>query len=244
MKLRFLSLAAASILGVSAAMTYGVSTVAQAESFTTADIEKIVHDYILNHPEVLVEAGEKIKKQELQAAKLAKQNTIKEMLANGAIPKSGPDDATHTIIEFFDYNCGYCKRAKPVFMQVLNKYPKTKYVYIEFPILSEISSKAARVGLAIYQIDPNKYVEYHNELMTRNDRLRDEISIQALVEKLGLNWNEVKTLSNQKEIGDTLKQIRIYAQKMEVTGTPAFIIDGEELHGAPTDISSVESLLK
>lgn len=244
MKLRMLSLAAGVMLVAGAVLTFSASVPAQAKELSKQEIEQIVHDYILNHPEVLVQAGEKIKQQEVAKAKAEKANALKELLANGAIPTSGPADATHTIVEFFDYNCGYCKRAKPVFMQVLNKYPKIKYVYVEFPILSEISGKAARIGLAVYQMDPAKYVEYHNELMTRQGRLSDEITLQALVEKLGFKWDEVKALSEKPEVGELIRQIRIYAQKMEVTGTPAFIIDGQELHGAPTDISAVEALLK
>lgn len=244
MKLRMLSLAAGVMLVAGAVLTFSASVPAQAKELSKQEIEQIVHDYILNHPEVLVQAGEKIKQQEVAKAKAEKANALKELLANGAIPTSGPADATHTIVEFFDYNCGYCKRAKPVFMQVLNKYPKTKYVYVEFPILSEISGKAARIGLAVYQMDPAKYVEYHNELMTRQGRLSDEITLQALVEKLGFKWDEVKALSEKPEVGELIRQIRVYAQKMEVTGTPVFIIDGQELHGAPTDISAVEALLK
>ena len=239
-----LSLAAGVMLVAGAVLTFSASVPVQAKELSKQDIEQIVHDYILNHPEVLVQAGEKIKQQAEAKAKAEKTNALKELLANGAIPTSGPADATHTIVEFFDYNCGYCKRAKPVFMQVLNKYPKTKYVYVEFPILSDISGKAARIGLALYQMDPAKYVEYHNELMTRQGRLSDEITLQALVEKLGFKWDEVKALSEKPEVGELIRQIRVYAQKMEVTGTPAFIIDGQELHGAPTDISAVEALLK
>ena len=98
MKLRMLSLAAGVMLVAGAVLTFSASVPAQAKELSKQEIEQIVHDYILNHPEVLVQAGEKIKQQEVAKAKAEKANALKELLANGAIPTSGPADATHTIV--------------------------------------------------------------------------------------------------------------------------------------------------
>lgn len=80
--------------------------------------------------------------------------------------------------------------------------------------------------------------------MTSPERLTSEIRLQALVEELGLNWQEIKTLSESKQVSETILKIRNFAKEFNVSGTPAFIIDGEILHGAPTSKGLIESYLK
>lgn len=209
-------------------------------------IEQIVHDYILNHPEVILEVNEKIEILKEQLAKEKQEQAVKKLYVDKTIPQTGPgaDKAKHFIVEFFDYNCGYCKKARPIFEGIMKKDPTVQYYFLELPILSEISYKAAQVGIAIYQISPEKYVEFNRALMTSNTRLQNEIELQVAVESLGLKWNDVKTKSESMDVQLTLKKIRDIAQGFEVTGTPAFIVDGEILRGAPRNEGMVLGLFK
>lgn len=215
-------------------------------NLTKEQVEQIVHDYLLNHPEVILEVNEKIELLKEKLAKEKQEQAIKNLYADKTLPQSGPgtDKAKHFIVEFFDYNCGYCKKARPIFEGIIKKDPTIQYYYLELPILSEISYNAAQVGIAIYQMSPAKYVEYNQTLMTSNTRLQNEIELQVVVEKLGLNWSEVKAKSESMDVQLTLKKIREISQGFEVTGTPAFIIDGEILRGAPRNENMVLNLFK
>jgi protein-disulfide isomerase len=93
-------------------------------------------------------------------------------------------------------------------------------------------------------MSPEKYVEFNRALMTSNTRLQNEIELQVAVESLGLKWNDVKTKSESMDVQLTLKKIRDIAQGFEVTGTPAFIVDGEILRGAPRNEGMVLGLFK
>ena len=242
MKLRslFLSLVAGLTLA-----GFGVpAAAAQFSDSQKAEIENIVYNYLLNNPDVMIEVGEKLKARQAQIQEAEREKAVKEIIANPNVPQSGAEKPRHTIIEFFDYNCGYCKQAKPHTMKILEKRSDVRYYYLEFPILSEISYTAARIGVAIYAMNPELYVKYNNELMTRKSRLQNEVEIQAAVEQLGLKWAEVQTLAKSPAVSDVLSQIRTLADKMQVTGTPSFIIDGVPMHGAPRSVDTIESYFK
>ena len=161
MKIRtlFTSLIMASVLSAPAYAEYSKS-----------EIENIIHDYIVNNPDVLIEATANVQRRQQELQKQKQDKLIAEIENSKLFPQSGPAKAKHVIVEFFDYNCGYCKRAKPLFIDLLKESKDTKYIYMEFPILSEISNTAARVGVVIYNLNKEKYVKYNNELMTRTSR--------------------------------------------------------------------------
>lgn len=238
MKLKSLSLA----LSLGAALC--TVAPASADNFTKAEIENIVKEYLINNPDVLIEANKAAQSRQAELEKAEQSKLINSIYTNSAIPQFGPEKYKHTIVEFFDYNCGYCKRAKPIVLDVLKKHPDTKYFYMEFPILSEISITAAKIGVAIYQKDPSKYVQYSNEFMTRQERLTSEIALQAYVESLGFNWADIKKAADSKEVLDLMRTIRSYAMQLEINGTPAFIVDGEVLHGAPRTADDIEGMFK
>lgn len=237
--MNFRNLTAALLVSIA---TFGIAN-ASAKDFSKEEIESIIHDYIVNHPEVLIEAQDKVEIIRAEKAKQEKLAALEKIYANKQIPRVGPANAKHKIVEFFDYNCGYCKKGRKVVLETLKKHNDVEYIYLEFPILSEISYKAAEIGVAIYAIDKTKYKKYNDELMSRSERLSNEIQLQALVEELGLNWGEVKKVSDYKEVKDVLKTIREFSKTYQVTGTPAFIIDGELVRGAPTSEKTIEAYL-
>src|SRR5256885_12688426 len=148
---------------------------ASAQSFTDAqrgDIETIVKNYLIAHPEVLEEAMSELNKR--QAAAEAEKHEASITQNADAIFNSprgvtlGNKDGDVTFVEFFDYNCGYCKRAMSDMLDLLKSDPKLKVVLKEFPVLSQGSVEAAQVAVAVRMQDPSgkKYLDFHQKLLT------------------------------------------------------------------------------
>src|SRR5438105_1604110 len=157
------------------ALTFAVAPqAASAQSFSDvqrSDIEKIVREYIIAHPEVLEEAMNELSKRQAVAEAEKHQATITrnaEIIFNS--PRGvtiGNKDGDVTFVEFFDYNCGYCKRAMTDMLDLMKADPKLKVVLKEFPVLSQGSVEAAQVAVAVRMQDPTgkKYLDFHQKLL-------------------------------------------------------------------------------
>jgi protein-disulfide isomerase len=141
----------------------------------------------------------------------------------------GSPDAPITIVEFFDYNCGYCKRAFPDIMKLTQKNPDVRVVFKEFPILGPASEQAARVALA--SKGDGKYFAIHQGLLNARGSVSGA-ALSSLIEKHGLNADEIVTRGKNKDIDAHIKDVRNLAQSLGVSGTPAFIIDNQLFSGA------------
>src|SRR6476469_633824 len=135
-------------------------------------IEKLVHDYLLAHPEVLQEAMEELQKRQAAAETEKRKSAVKE---NATALFSSVDQVTLgnpkgnvTFVEFFDYNCGYCKRAMTDMLDLMKSDPKLKVVLKEFPVLGPGSVEAAQVAVAARMQDPGgkKYLDFHQKLLS------------------------------------------------------------------------------
>lgn len=220
----------------------------QAAEMTKSDVEQIVRDYLLNHPEILVEMSNNLRaKQESMQAQNDKslvQAHAKALFANKADPQTGNPDGSLTIVEFFDYNCGYCKRAHPLVAELLKKDKDIRYIYKQFPILTETSYYAARVALAVQLSDPSRYMALHEKLIGFNGPLNDEAQVQKLAKEAGVNWDKVKATLSDPRIDQSISQNRALAEALGVSGTPAFIVGDQILRGAPRDLASLEEVVK
>src|SRR6202142_2881112 len=157
-----------------ALLAAAVPQAAQAQSFSPAQrssIETIVHDYLIAHPEVLQEAMSELEKRQSVAEEQKHKAAVK---ANAATLFSSPDQVTLgnpkgnvTFVEFFDYNCGYCKRAMSDMLTLLKDDSKLKVVLKEFPVLGPGSVEAAQVASAVRMQDKTgkKYLEFHTKLL-------------------------------------------------------------------------------
>ena len=163
-----------------------------------AKIEDIVRDYILNNPEIVRDALIKLQREEEAQANQAKVAAIdvnREALFRSANdPIAGNPDGSITVVEFFDYNCPYCRRAKPVVRKLLKEDTRVRYVFKEFPILRESSRQAAGIALAIWHTSPEKYWDFHNKLMAHNSTVTLR-GIKATVDELGLDWAKLESLA-------------------------------------------------
>jgi protein-disulfide isomerase len=185
-------------------------------------MEVVVHDYILAHPEVLPEAMQLLRdretaQQQSEAGKIVKANAgaILEPFGNAW---AGNPKGDVTLVEYFDYNCGYCRASLPAIAQLLASDPKVRIVYRELPILSEESGVAAKLSLAA--AEQGKFRAFHDALYA-GGQLTDE-SIAAAAKAAGLDMARAKALAPRAsaEIASNLE----LARKMGMTGTPSWII--------------------
>lgn len=222
----------------------GIMTASCAEAGPTtnmskAEIETIVKEYLLENPEVIRDAIIKLQEKEAQQEQEIHKSSIvaaRDALENDPRDATlGPDDAKVTIVEFFDYNCGFCKRATPWVEEAVEKYgDDIRIVFKELPILDDrtkTSRLASRAALAADK--QGKYKEMHFALMNE-PRLSGDI-IRKTAEKIGLDMRryeaDLADASIDQHINDTLQ---LANRIPPLTGTPFFVVGDEYVSGANT----------
>src|SRR6201985_948312 len=217
-----------------------VPPVASAQSFSDTqrgDIEKIVKDYLVTHPEVLEEAMGELSKR--QAADEAKKHEASVAENAGAIFNSprgvvlGNKDGDVTFVEFFDYNCGYCKRAMADMLDLMKTDPKLKVVLKEFPVLSPGSVEAAKVAVAVRMQDPGgaKYLDFHQKLLGGRGPA-DKARALAAAKDAGLDIARLEKDMASPEARATIEENFKLAESMGMNGTPSYVIGKQVVVGA------------
>jgi protein-disulfide isomerase len=198
-----------------------------------AAIEKIVREYLLQNPEVLVEAMNELRRRQESAASDAAKQAIaahkKELFEDAASPVGGNAKGDVTLVEFFDYHCGYCKQVHEPMLTLMREDKNLRVIYKEMPILAPESRIAAAGALAAQK--QGKYVELHNALMAARGKLtKDRVLALAKEQKLDVARLEkdMDTPEIQGAIDNNLK----LAASIGVDGTPAFIVGDQFAPGA------------
>lgn len=206
------------------------------ESFTEAeqrDIDTLIREYILENPEVLIEAVQRHSaEQQAQAeenARIAMAESLDQLLDPKTGFVSGKDEANAkvAVIEFYDYNCGFCKRAAPLVRDIVEKDEDVKISLRELPIFGGDSDYAAELSLAA--LSTGKFLDFHLAMMSTSGRVTEAL-VKQLAEQQGLN---VEALEAEVASGSVAEAITInkgIAESMNIGGTPAFIVatlDGE-----------------
>jgi protein-disulfide isomerase len=184
-----------------------------------AAIEAIVRDYILTHPEILPQAMERLQARETAMAIEANRKAIFEPFANAWEGAANPDV---TIVQFFDYDCGYCRRSLPDIDRLLSEDKRIRIVYREFPVLGPGSEVAAKAGLMAAR--GSNYPAFHRAMYAAKDLT------QAEIDKVATKFG-VKTVDDpafQKEIDAN----RALARPLSISGTPTWVVGDQVLSGA------------
>ncbi len=218
----------------------GAPKAASAQSFSDGqrgDIEVIVRNYLLAHPEVLEEAMAELSKR--QAAAEAEKHeasvaTNAEKIFNS--PRGvvlGNKDGDVTFVEFFDYNCGYCKRAMADMLDLMKTDPKLKVVLKEFPVLSQGSVEAAQVAVAVRMQDPGgkKYLDFHQKLLGGRGPA-DKLRAIAAAKEAGLDIGRIEKDLASPEVKATIEENFKLAEAMGMNGTPSYVIGKQVVIGA------------
>lgn len=190
----------------------------------TKEIQKIIHDYLVNNPEVLVEASQALQQKQQQTMQQQAKSAITQnagILFTDNLTTAGNPKGDVTLVEFFDYQCIHCKKMAPVIADLIKKDSNLRVVYKEFPIFGKSSELASRAALAAAM--QGKYQAMHEALINQDKRLNDEIINQA-AQKAGLDMNKFKTDMNSQTVTDALEANRKLAESLHLMGTPAFII--------------------
>lgn len=198
-------------------------------------VEEVIQRYLRENPEIIMEALGILRQRQQAAEEKRVQETLatrREQLVNDPdTPAGGNPDGAVAIVEFFDYQCGYCKRVLPVIQAFIEDHDDVRLVMKEFPVLGEASVVAARAALAVWKLAPGKYMEFHTTLMSSKGRLTDE-RIDAVAEQVGVDPAELHAAMSEAWIGKQLRETRALAQDLGFNGTPSFVIGDELIPGA------------
>jgi protein-disulfide isomerase len=239
--------AAPFVLKIEAAPKTATAASSTTSSFSDAqktELNTLIKDFILNNPDVLMES---VNRQREQAAKAQEEQgakalaEYKEFLFNNPeMPDIGPKNADITIVEFFDYNCGYCKRALEAVQAVIDKDKNVRFVFVELPILSDQSRAAAEVAMASHL--QGKYFEFHRDLMHFNGPKTEE-NMMMIAGKLGLDTARLLKDAKSEKVQTLLAKKMEAANKLAITGTPAFILGDQIIRGfIPAD--AMQTMIK
>ncbi len=200
-------------------------------------IEQIIKSYLVANPEVLVDAQtaleDKMEKAQTEKLKAAITENAAAIYREPDASVAGNPAGDITVVEFFDYNCGYCKRGLHDVIKLVETDPKVRVVFKELPILSKGSEEASHVALAARK--QGKYWEIHRAMLEAKGQM-NEASALHIAEKLGLDMDKLKQDMAAPEVEAEVKKSEDLAKKMGVNGTPHFLVGDRAIPGAPEDL--------
>jgi protein-disulfide isomerase len=205
--------------------------------------EQRVREYLLQNPEVIMEALQILQERQRAAEAEGVKRTIAErsdeILNDPAAPVGGNPDGDVTLVEFFDYNCHYCRRVAPTVVELEQADRDLRLVYKEFPILGPGSQFAARAALASQQ--QGKHAAFHNALMQANQQVTEE-TVMDIARAIGLDTKRLEQDMQAPAIQDAIARNLQLANTLGITGTPSFII-GERMVPGAVDLRTLQGLI-
>lgn len=206
--------------------------------------ERRVRDYLVANPEVIVEAMQNLERKQRVAEQTESQAALtehrEELLNSPESPVGGNPQGDITMVEFFDYNCSYCRQVAPTMAAAEAADPQLRIVYKEFPILGPNSVFAARAGLAARR--QNLYPQFHTAMMQVSGSA-DKAQVIAVAEEIGLDAEQLRTDMQDPTIDAEIERNLALARALRINGTPGFVIGDEILRGA-TDLQTMQRLIE
>ena len=197
------------------------------------EIKQLIEQYLKSHPEIILESVQKFReKQEADRREQGASNLQalrNDLERDPQTPTVGNPKGDVTIVEFFDYNCGYCKSVLATVQQLLSEDSGVRLVLKEYPILSEGSKYAARAALAAGE--QGRYFEFHNILMELRGQVTEERVLKAAI-GVGLDVPKLKRDMEKPEILTQIESNRELAQSLNINGTPTFVVGDQIVPGA------------
>jgi protein-disulfide isomerase len=229
--------AAASVAALLAFAAPQTSGAAEFSAPQKTEIQSIVREYLIAHPEVLQEAMQEFEKRqglaEAEKHKAAVKEHAQTIFSSPRQVNLGNPDGNVTFVEFFDYNCGYCKRAMSDMLTLMKDDPKLKVVLKEFPVLGPGSVEAAQVAVAVRMQDKTgkKYLDFHQKLMGGRGQA-DKAHAMAAAKDAGLNMAQIEKDIASPEVKATLEENFKIAEALGMNGTPSYVIGSDVVVGA------------
>jgi len=224
----------------------GEIQVAELDTAQRGEIEAVVRDYVTAHPEfirdyllanpeVIKEAIDAFQRNQDEAERAAQVSMIDEnrelLFASDRQVVMGNPDGDVTLVEFFDYNCGYCRRAQADMQRLIDDDPNLRVVLKEFPVLGEGSMTAAQVSIAVRMLAADKAGEFHDAMLAQSGQVDAEVAL-AVAEGLGLDRAKLLETMQSDEVRATVTEVYGLAEKLTLTGTPSYVANGNVAVGA------------
>jgi len=200
-----------------------------------AQVETIIREYLLANPEIMLEVQRALEAKQANERVASQQKTMRDM--KDAIYSSehqveiGDKNAPITIVEFFDYNCGFCQRALADMDKFVANDNGVRFILKEFPVLGEESLNAHKVSLAFNKLMPEKSAEFHRELLGRMGRKNGEVAMELAVQ-LGADADAMKAELDKPYIMEAVRESYRLADGLGITGTPSYVLGDEVVFGA------------
>lgn len=226
--------AAATALALLAAPVQAFDLSEMSDAERTAFGEQ-VRAYLLENPEVIIEAVNVLEQRQAEAAvqedgALVKAN-LAELENDGYSWVGGNPEGDITLVEFMDYRCGYCRKAAPEVAKLLKSDGNIRFVIKELPILGDASVAASRFAIATKQVAGGEAYKQVHDALIEFGGTPDEKSLRRIAEGLDLDADAILAQMDGSEVSQELEQTRALAQRMKISGTPAFVLGGEVLRG-------------
>jgi len=228
------------LIAVAATVLAIAAPPARAQSFSDTqrgEIERVVKDYLVAHPEVLQEVLNELEKRQSDADAVKHRDGVKQysqaLFYSPRQVTIGNRQGDVTLVEFFDYNCGYCKRALADMLNLMKEDAKLRVVLKEFPVLGPGSVEAAQVAVAVRMQDPTgkKYLEFHQKLLSGRGPA-DRAHALAVAKEIGLDMARIEKDMAGDEAKATLEENMHIAEALGLNGTPSYVIGTEVVVGA------------
>jgi protein-disulfide isomerase len=228
------------LAAVALALASPAATPAKAQTFSAdqrQQVESIIKEYLLSHPEVMQDVMAELEKRQ-QAAEVEKHRAA--VAENNATLFNSPHQVVLgnprgnvTMVEFFDYNCGFCKRALSDMLDLLKTDPNLKFVLKEFPVLGEGSVEAAHVAVAarMQDVTGKKYIEFHQKLLGGRGPA-DKARALAVAKEVGFDMARIEKDMSSDEVKKTIDEDMKLADALGVSGTPSYVVGDEVVVGA------------
>jgi len=220
-----------------------LASAAVAADMSQAEFGQRVRAYLLEHPEVISEALNRLQAKQGETAaadaKTALQAHAAVVFHDPDSPVGGNPGGSVTLVEFFDYNCPYCKMMAPIITQAEAADPQLRIVYKEFPILGPGSVFAAKAALAANM--QGKYEAFHRALYQVRGHV-DEARVLEVAGTVGIDVDRMKADMQDKAIEGDLERNGALGQVLQITGTPGFVVGDRVMTGA-MDMTALQSLI-
>jgi len=230
-------------LVLAAALAFALAPTAHAQSFTDGqkdEIEHIIHEYLLENPEVLEEAIIELQsrrdQQAAERARAAIASRADDLLHDARDFSVGPEDAPVQIVEFFDYNCPYCRASAPWVKETLASYPdQVRFVFKDAPIFresKESSDLGARAAVAAHR--QGRYLDLYFAMMD-SDGTIPLSQVRHIAESVGVDWRQAQDVIDDPATEQQLNEGLDLLDAIGASGTPTFVINGDIVNGADFD---------
>lgn len=198
------------------------------QALSKDQIEQIVHDYIVANPQLIMDSVDSYMKKTREAHSVQGLKQNKDTLTKDAnSPEAGNPAGDVTVVEFFDYNCHFCKGSFPAIQSLLDKDKKVRVVFKEYPILGPSSETAAKWALAADK--QKKYFAFHSAMMNNKEQINDEL-LEKVAKSVGMDVDKAKMDISSPDVLAEITKNRTLADQLDIHGTPAFII-GDDISG-------------